>query len=236
MTCPNCTEEIYREYPQQVPVIFMSTVDGGTPLSTGAVTSSLVGYVNEMGKLGQDSTGIGSGPVDNPNPYSPRLRPVSDFQKMFRQTQVYLTNIEFSAFDCLNTNDSSGYQVAATNTAILSFTPGSEKPYAQSTYLNGLVPNWQPNWFRPIVRINGKDIVEVGNTHFLSGTNNTEHHEGDGSIGLRHDTCFDVYQAFKEIKDIDIRAQVVQYIGQSTDSRKYKRYGVHCVMNFRRKA
>jgi len=157
--------------------LFMSSVETTPEQSATHVTDSILGGRDELLSAGQAATSMGTNALVA-SPYSTRLRPVSDITNLSNFTRIFLTKVEFHALDTTLTGD------ATQDAQILSDIEDSliiADSYVQSRFRFAEIGGWQPNFFRPSLKLkDGFDIFGSLNSSNFIGKNN----RGDLSIGL----------------------------------------------------
>jgi len=108
--------------------------------------------------------------------------------------------------------------------AALASSAETDDAWVQSPFRNSLASGWQPNWFRPRLRVNGRDVLfgDAARSAFGSKAN-----VGDESIGfsLPFSIKWDIWLG--RVTELEVFAQVVQKIDN-----KYVRYPVRCEAHF----
>lgn len=214
--------EIRKKYPNTVVIPYFSSTETNIAQTNAHIPNSPDGYLvggPEMELLGQDAADVGS-ELLVANPYPTRLRPMAKESLIFQTNNVFLEKLEWFAYDV--TLDGSAVQDAATIAAIYASRAANDT-YGQSLYKNALPVNWQPNFFRPSFRIDGKDIL-----NYLS-TGNFGYNRGDLSIGIPLPYCMEIVKELGKIRIIEAHAQVAQYI---PDTQLFQRYPVLCLATF----
>lgn len=202
------SEETLRRYPREVRCLWMTTPL--EPLNTPD------GYIDVLRASGYDS--------DTPMKQRDAvLTPVSDLNQVLGQREALLTEIRFSVYDALDTLE--GGTAQTNNSIILSYQAGQEKPFAQSTFKRGLVAEWQPNFFRPEVFINGTELLRVART-------NNPGSESEASIGLDLPSCFFIPGLVQAVDHIEVRARCIQIVDRVA-GKKYRHYPIKAEASFR---
>lgn len=187
-----------RQYPDTVTSIFMS-VTGGT------IPATIDGWLGELRKLG-DATSA---------PAVRRLAPVGSLTNILNSQKAFLEKAEFFAID--TTLDGATEQDAD----VLSLIYGSRATkdiYPQSQFRNGAMPLiFQPNWFRPVILINGIPLIKGLETAGVA----------ESGIGLPVPVCFELNSELEMVKDIQITASFAQKVDT-----KYQNYPVMAVLTF----
>jgi hypothetical protein len=205
----------YRAYT----VTWASTAQDTTPQTDGWIANNPLGYWTEFQKVGTEVNVPAL-----PNSSISELRPVTDLSVLLNANEILLRSISFHALDVKKID--SEYQGALTNTAITDSLNSDNNALVQTRFLNSVPPDWQPNFFRPSVIIDNKDIL--GN--FASSSNfGTKNNAGDKSIGLPLPLSYDFNYQFTGVKEIKVFGLCYQYIAETL---KYKRYGIICHADF----
>lgn len=236
MSC-NIDYNLLLSYPEEVKAIFMSSAEDITVKTDNDknlyIADNPVGYLIEMDRLAQASVLPGTtanNKVAN-NPYSTYLRPVTDMSIIFEAQKVMLQQLDYYAYDFLNTQ-SLTQDTDVINTIINS--KSSDDAYAQRIILNSMVNvNWQPNYFRPSFKIDGRDVLQG-----IQATNYGNHrNSGDLSIGFPLPYCAEPYKLYNKPKRIEAFAGLAQAVNISADPSvpvyKYQRYGILLIATFR---
>ena len=234
--------ELLKQYPRPVIGLFSSTVDDAnasefTPLS---IADTDIGMIAELEKAGQHAEAPGAVKVLE-NPYSTRLRPLtimSNFYKL-KAVPAVIESVLFYALDSsvktpAETEPVSGnnYQdLVVAGDLITSQAEVMDANYA-SRFRNTIIGNWQPNWFRPVLKVNGQNILANLAGTELTGTDGNKDHKADLSMGLPLPFQMDMAIEYPNgINSIEVFAEVVQYIPNTASARKYVRYPVVAVVN-----
>lgn len=226
--------------------MWFSTTDPNTSLDGSYIPSQNDGFfVNngsgfvEIEGLGQMSASVGSS-VAAADPYSTRLRPMTDMRFLLNKKKVVLVSLAFRCFDVrLSGGDQ---QDAATYTAIDN-SLSTNTAFAASRFRRTVPVDWQPNWFRPEFWINNVNVLRDVTDSFygtvVSGSMGQEQlvasNLGDKSIGLPCPIEFsDMYAVINEplIELPKVYGQVVQYIDSGVLAKPYVRYPVMCYAEF----
>lgn len=227
--------EIFKEYPNTVILSYFSSAMTDV-IKTDAdkdayITNNHIGYVTEMERLGNSATtGPGSPNNVSANPYSTRLRPVRDADKVINAQKVFLEKVEFYAYDAtLAGSDYQDEDVAAIITAGIS----TEDAYPRSHYRNAMLPiNFQPNYFSPVIKIDGKDIIGGANASNYGNKAN----KGDLSIGFPLPLCLDIYREFGKISSIEVFGKVAMAIDNGSlvnPVTYYQQFPIQAILYFR---
>lgn len=243
MSC--LSPELLREYPHPIIAIFGSTVDTqSNGFDATAVDDAHDGMIAELERAGQHSTEPGSNNVAE-NPYSTRLRPLSNLSDFLRMKGVpaVIESVLFYAIDSSEDTPTEVQPVAGTEyqdpvvaaEIVASQSSSTDAIYA-SRFKRTIIGNWQPNWFRPALIVNGRNLFpNIAGTQ-MQDTNGQYGHLGDLSIGLPLPFSMDLAREFPHgIDSIEAYGQVVQHLEDSASARKYVRYPVIAVVVIRHK-
>jgi len=120
-----------------------------------------------------------------------RLLPVSSLDAMTNRKEIYLHSIEFAGYD--------------TAQKIIEKPEGADKEFANEYILgNMLTSSWQPNFCRPLVRINGINMTSSISSYDSANTDFSK------SIGLPLPFCLTINKVIKEPRDIEIFGALAQ--------------------------
>lgn len=227
--------DLVERYPQVRDLLFMSTIDPNQTFDFAHVPNTVDGYVTEMQRCGQSATEMGTAAV-RVNPYSTRLMPVSDLNNVLGPASAggnggaLLESVLFLGYD--STLSGSVHQDADNNTAITSSQSSATDAYVASHFRNGVMGNWQPNYCRPEVTVNGQRLLTLGSSHIVD-TAGASAHLGHLSIGVALPYAVHFYRHFPTLTSIEVFAGLAQWIATSPSAAKLKRYPVLCVMRWR---
>lgn len=218
----NCTplEFFDADKWQFFPVLFMSSTQATAVQTDTFIANSASGYATELEATGQAAATVGTERLQA-TPYSTRLRPLTDLQGVYTKNESLLLNLNFWVYD--TTLEGSVVQDAATLASIYASRSANDA-FAQSPFINSMVGGWQPNFFRPAFRVNGRNVL-MGLHASAFGTNANA---GDLSIGVPMPCCFQPRLSFGGgISSIDVAAQAAQKVGAM-----FQRYAVLCLAEF----
>ena len=137
-----------------------------------------------------------------------KLFPVSSLDAMTNRKEIYLHSIEFAGYD--------------TSESLLEKDDGMDKDFANEVVLgNMLSASWQPNYCRPIVRINGVNITSSISTF---GSEKTDFNQ---TIGLPLPFCLTINKIIKEPREVELLCALAQKI-----STGYRNYSLLAIVNF----
>jgi hypothetical protein len=204
---------------------FLSTTQpaANTDLYSSYIANNWLGYATELESLGNSV--LVTGAVDpREEPYPSRLRPLDDYSVLNKVKDVLINSISFFAFD--TTVSGSVNQNATANTAITNSATSLLSKYSFAGVYTAVLPSWNPNFFRPNVKINGVNILDFSLTAL--GTNNNQ---GDLSMGATLPYEIEPNYYFGDgIQDIRINAAAAQLVVSGVDTYA-KRYPVMCEIN-----
>jgi hypothetical protein len=143
--------------------------------------------------------------VDSEEVLLRELVPVSSLDAMTNRKEIYLHSIEFGGYD--------------TSENPIEKSDETVKDFANEFIVgNMLTSSWQPNFCRPLVRINGVNItssINSGNTELAR------------AIGLPLPFCLTINKVIKEPRNIEIFGA----LAQKTES-GFRNYPLLAIMNF----
>lgn len=215
--------EFLAKYPDPFYAIFMSSLETTADQTDTYISSAHDGYLTELEKIGQGSSAPGTHKLNNASndPYSTRLRPVTNLDPIYNAQAVFIESIEFYGYDV--TLEGSSSQDATTLAAIAA-SKSTNDAYALSNFRNALIMNWQPNGCRPEVFIDRDNILRGFSGSAFGDHNNL----GDLSIGIPLNRCFPVLKEVRKVSNISVYGQLWQKIGSI-----YQRYGLLCMVSLR---
>ncbi|OJX57681.1 MAG: hypothetical protein BGO89_06835 [Candidatus Kapaibacterium thiocyanatum] len=224
--------EIVREYPHVRELLFMSTVDANEEYSYSHVANTPTGYAAELERCAQSSSQVGTGLVQA-NPYSTRLMPVSVQDDVVGiDTGVMLEQATFIGYDA--TLSGSPLQNAANNAEIIASQASPTDAYVASHFRFGIMGNWQPNYCRPEIRIDGVAILSMGDSQVVNPATETRAHLGHMSIGVALPYTVHFYREMDRVRNIEVFCPLGQPILSSAEpTEKIVRYPVLCMMRWR---
>lgn len=209
------------------PVIFVSSVEATNEQTAAGITNSSSGYSTAMQPIGQADAAVGSTALESV-PYSTRLRPVTDMQPIFDARGAEFRRISTFAYDTTRwdgVNAGTGQTTAVVQSIIDSL--GTDRAYVQSRFRNAGLYDFQPNFLRPDIRINGAQLLRT-----LQDSHLSDGHAGDRSIGLPIGyELTDLRKFVKKVNSIDCHAQVAQEIEAAGTF--FQRYMVLIVLDIR---
>jgi hypothetical protein len=136
------------------------------------------------------------------------LAPVSSLDAMTNRKEIYLHSIEFAGYD--------------TAQKIIEKPEGADKEFANEYIFNNmLTSSWQPNFCRPLVRINGVNMTSSISSYA------PENADFAKSIGLPLPFCLTINKVIKEPRDLEIFGA----LAQKTES-GYRNYPMLAIVNF----
>lgn len=226
-------EEMWQGYTSLFAIFISSTEDEATQTDTH-VANTLDGGRLELLNCGASATAMGTKALVA-SPYSTRLRPVSNLSKFAAYNGIYLLKAEFTPLDTTLTG--SAPQDAQIDTEIIDSLLTDNDAYLQSRFRFGSIGDWQPNFFRPSLRVQGGDDVfeTLNNSNFGTSKNNL----GDLSIGCMLPYTWKPAIPLYLGKVTDLNEAIIVHAGAGQiveDTvlavKKVQRYPVHCYMEF----
>lgn len=229
-----------------IPLIFTSTADTttGNFLATW-IPSQWDAYYLELGKIGQTLDGSTDGyhtPDVREHPYSSRLRPNRNisFLTTLQNEPVFIERVAFHCYQAATADTTAGgqtepvsgnpYQVNSTNIESRNSQAQPIDAYGASRFRGGLLPLWQPNYFNPIVKINGMVVFGNDSTETFGVEGGNNQNLGDLSIGLYHPSEFSLGVVFNRIDKIEVYGQCLTGVSTATDARQLQSHMVACTM------
>lgn len=216
---------IINDYPVALVARFFSSSNPSLYKTDSTfVTNSADGFFDELERIGVAKA--------SPDEIPDELVPITDVADLFnarRGAGIVLERIEFSVYDVKRTEAtlSNGLQVAAVNTAITNSIGTVNNVYVQTTGLNAIPVDWNPNWFNPRVIVNGKNIEgTIGNTYHPN-------HAGLNSMGGYTAQVRDYAIYFDSIESLSVRARCAQRIKTAAGDIYYQPYAVMSTITFR---
>jgi len=188
------------------------------------IANSSDGFWNELERVGIAQTA----PENIPD----ELVPISSLDELFnvrRGAGIVLERIEFSVYDVKRTEAtlSTGIQVPDVNTAITNSIGTTNNIYVQTTGLNAIPVDWNPNWFNPRVIVNGRNIEgTIGNTFHPNNL-------GLNSIGGYTGQSRDYAIYFDSIQSLSVNARCAQRVRTAAGAIYYQPYAVMATITFR---
>lgn len=237
----SCTldSDLLQEFPLSYIGIYVSCTQPTIPADPAYIPDQINGWNIQLERDAQTNTVAQQPKSHEVNPYPDELRYVGGCDEVFglQNQEILFDRVEFMVYDSIlvgsTAEDADGdpFQDAAVIDAIKASVLSNTKVYAQSTFNNGMIGQWQPNWFRPRLEINNKPFLSTGQNG-VSGNNSI----ADPSIGfpLPHCETFH-YRSRMTINTLRIYAKCAQYIGDNDTppTGKLQRYPVFCYVHFR---
>jgi hypothetical protein len=150
---------------------------------------------------------------DSDEPLVRKLEPVTSVEVLTNRKEVFIQGIEFAGYD-------------TADTLLETEDPDDEKEYANEKIKNNmLTASWQPNFFRPIVRIMGRNLASNLSNPF-PGRN---YH--NLSIGLPLPFCLNINKVVTDTSqlEIDVRASLCQ-LYKSGGVWKFRNYPLQAIL------
>ena len=138
------------------------------------------------------------------------LLPITSIEAMTNRKEIFLQSIDFIGYDM-------------SESVIESET---DKQYANEQVFGHAVSSiWQPNYFRPSVRIGGEDVT--------SGISNAGNNPAfDLSIGLPMPYCLQINKLVQNPRDIEVIAVFAQQFKNKDGIVQYRNYPILAIINF----
>lgn len=218
-------DQILRNFPVKASVRFFSSSDP-TRAKTDAtyVANTHEGFFEELERIGIAR----SNPFMIPDELVP-LDSLDTLKTLRKSGGIVLDKIRTTIYDVKRTDAllSTGVQDAATLTAITTSIANENNIYVQAPGLNAVPVDWQPNWFRPRVVFNGKQVY---------GSSSALHHAshlGFASIGgvTTVEEEYAIYQS--KVDSLEVYARCCQRILTAASQVMYQPYAVFCEVVFR---
>ena len=238
-----CTmdSDLLAEFPISVYGRYMSCTEPQAKPTEAYIPDTIDGWNREMERSAQTTTVAQVTKEHKVNPYSDQLRYCGGLDRMFKlqSEEVLLEKVEFYVYDSIEVGstlldaDDQPFQDAATINLIKNSALSNTKIYAQAGFHNGMIGQWQPNWFNPRMEINGVPWLGTGGAG-AGGINSTV----DQSIGVPLPHCETFHYRFNQsITNISLYAKAAQYIGNNDNppTGKLQRYPVLALVYFRMK-
>lgn len=225
--------DIVRDYPRIRTLLFASTTDTTVMgFSYDHVPNAVDGYVTEMERCSQSSSEMGTRSVRT-NPYSTRMRPLSDMSDILTaEDGVLLEAVEFVGYD--GTRIGSPDQNADNNAAIEASQTSVLDAYMASHVRAGILGNWQPNYCRPSIYIDDLDVLNMADSSVVDPVSGTSGHLGDMSVGIPLPFVLHYYREFTRVRKVNVFGGLAQWIGSSADPvNRLVRYPLVCIMRWR---
>lgn len=156
----------------------------------------------------------------------PKLRdlvPLNDLS-ILTGKRIYVKSVEFLVYDLYKraVDNDNGQSTDAFNEIVSgsqSSTP--QKMYAHSNFINGMLPiNFVDNSFRPVIEINGSNVLK-GITTFKDNP------IANSLIGIPHNFCWNLDYEITNFRSVTGRASFSQFI---SDAIGYQNYYVQAII------
>lgn len=218
-------DAILRNYPVRRAVRFFSSSNPtAAKTSESHIANTHDGFWDELEKIGIAQ----SDPTLIPEELVP-IDSLEDIKSIRRSGGIVLDKIRFTIFDVKRTDPliSTGNQVAAVNAALTTSIANQNNVYVQSAGLNAVPVDWQPNWFRPRVILNGKQVFGSTERTYRAGN------LGYASIG-GVTTVEEEYAIYQDsVQELSVYARACQRIRTAAPAIMYQPYAVMCEVVFR---
>jgi len=236
------SSDLLEEFPVSIYGRFMSVTEPGE-FTASYVPDQINGWNIQMERDAQTETVAQQSKQKLVNPYTDELRYCGGLERVFALSsneEFLIDRVEFYVYDSILVGstqmdaDDHLYQDTETINLIKNSALSNTKIYAQAGFHNGMIGQWQPNWFNPKLEINGNPFLSTGEAG-LGGNNSI----ADQSIGvpLPHCETFHYRMTSEPIKSVKIYAKCAQYIGDNDTppTGKLQRYPVLALVFFRLK-
>jgi hypothetical protein len=220
-------DEILADYPVAVVHRWMSAMDPVAAQSSPTyIGTNADGWWDELEKVGKDYTN----PLECPDALTP-ISQIDWLKNQRRGSGIVLDEIQFIAYDVKRTDpllQTPGVQNTATNTALTASIATQNNIVAQASALNAVPVDWQPNWFNPVVKINGKSVWGVASD--LQHPTNVAY-QSIGGLSTQN-RRFAIY--FKAINDISITGcRLLRRVRRADGTVVYNRVALMAELIFR---
>lgn len=197
------SEYIRNKYPVPGQMKFISA-------SGDAISNNWTAYITELEKLCSSTS-------------EPKFRKFRALQakNVNNQLPIYIESLVFLPYDSTKVGGS-GQNDSVTNA--INASKSSMEAYALSQFKNAqLAVNHQPNFFNPIIKINGNNMCSEVSTH-------NENSIADRAIGFPIGWCFKIEKEFTNLQSIEIEAAYAQYISEQS---LFLNYPLLALLSFR---
>ncbi|MCX6154400.1 MAG: hypothetical protein NT007_09585 [Candidatus Kapabacteria bacterium] len=188
-------------------------------------STSYSAYLSEFEILGNSVIYTGTEDLQE-NPYPSRLRPLQSYADLISaHNEVMFVGAQFEAINTLK--EGSTEQVAGVYSSILASQANTLGSYIATSSLNTIPVTWRPNGFRPKVKINGQELLNLSKSAYGNGSN-----KGDLGLGIK--LPFEVYTFKKydqQINSIEVNAACGQFVNVSTTV-YWQRFPVSAMLYF----
>lgn len=217
---------IIADYPRAVTARFFSCSDP-TAYTTNQnyIANDNDGFWDELEKIGIA--------VTDPSLIPEQLVSITSMSDLLGQKAsggIVLKNINFTVYDVKRTSAvlSSGIQNADVNNALTASIATQNNIYVQTPGLNAVPVSWQPNWFNPRVKVNGKQVFGTITNNYYNTA-----HAGLASVGTDVNIDRDYAIYFPSIDSVEVYARCCQRIRTAAGNVFYMPYAVSCEVEFR---
>ena len=233
----SCTPDIAAMFPNVDVILLTSSIQYPAPQSDSGATTSIVAASTDMEALAQSTTTPPTQAMIE-NPYSTLLRPRTYNDRLYQAPQIdantmFIESIQFSVYDgrvngsTLAQPNTQLYQDTTLNTEVETTQADATDKYLTSPYRFAMVGNWQPNWFRPFIKINNEIIFDSRQSRYGN-------HDNLGDIAYGYDLpfCIEPMKQIRYFTELTIAACAFQYV-DSASARKLYRFPIHCEVTVR---
>lgn len=223
----------YGQRPRTAELLFFSTTDSNVGLTPTYLADRWDAYFDganpEIDKLGAD-TAITTGTEDlTILPYGSRLRPCRDITFLSKVKNVMVVGIEYVAFDVKNDDAAAADQTAAVNTKLKSSIGTQNNILVQTTMMRTIVVDWEPNFFSPILLVNGANLLPEFTQTNKYTTTTIPRNRGDMSLGTALPYERKIYSEVFEsgVQELQIYGFCANYLNDGSANR-VRRFPLRC--------
>lgn len=156
-------------------------------------------------------------PTDERN----KLLPINNYEDIYN-CSVLIKDIKFNAY-YVRSKGGAGISAELVNEIILNSLNSVNNAYPQSQFKLSPIPSFQPNFFTPIIRINGNNLFEVEKTNKKYGDANINLF----AYGKELPYYVEIFQRYDNIKDIEVYGQCYNVIDINGNT-YFQRYPLMC--------
>lgn len=156
--------------------LFATSIETARVQTAAHIADTYDGYLDEFESAGQSNAAIPTVDSLSAAPYPSRFRPLRSLTFLSNARKIMLHQVRYYAYSTLITGGTG--QDAAVFTEIQNSIGTLSQALPVSRYKNGLMVDWQPNYFNPYVKIKGENIFKEYERNFFETA-----HKGDLSIG-----------------------------------------------------
>jgi len=213
--------------PKQGFALFGSSIETVAVQTAAHIGDTYTAYQTELENAGQSNAALPSVGVLAAAPYPSRMRPLNSLNFLRNAKRILLHQVRYYAYSSLIT-DGTG-QDAAVFAEIQTSLGTLSQALPVSRYKNGLMVDWQPNYFRPHVKLKGVNVFDFYETTYWNGKS-----KGDLSIGehlpFEEDVLHFIDGAIENAdRDVEVHGVVGMYIPVQA---KIVRFPLSCRLSF----